>query len=79
MRPVTDDNDINVKVKKINEFIADGDKVKIVVKFRGRELAFKDQGFGMLDTIITLAENAKFESKPTFNGRNLIVILVKNS
>ena len=33
----------------------------------------------MLDTIITLAENAKFESKPTFNGRNLIVILVKNS
>ena len=79
LRPVTDDNDIKVKVNKINEFIADGDKVKIVVKFRGRELAFKDQGFSMLDNIIELAENAKFESKPNFNGRNLIVILVKNS
>jgi translation initiation factor IF-3 len=79
LRPVTDDNDINVKIKKINEFIADGDKVKIVVKFRGRELAFKDQGFSMLNNIIELADNAKFESKPNFNGRNLIVILVKNS
>ena len=79
MRPVTDSNDLNVKINKINEFISDGDKVKIVVKFRGRELAFKDQGFAMLDNIIDKAENAKFESKPNFNGRNLIVILVKNS
>ena len=79
LRPVTDSNDLNVKINKINEFISDGDKVKIVVKFRGRELAFKDQGFAMLDNIINKAENAKFESKPNFNGRNLIVILVKNS
>jgi len=79
LRPVTDSNDLNVKINKINEFISDGDKVKIVVKFRGRELAFKDQGFAMLDNIIDKAENAKFESKPNFNGRNLIVILVKNS
>lgn len=79
LRPVTDDNDINVKVNKINEFISDGHKVKIVVKFRGRELAFKDQGFGMLDTIIERSDNTKFESKPSFNGRNLIVILVKNT
>ena len=79
LRPVTDSNDLNVKINKINEFISDGDKVKIVVKFRGRELAFKDQGFAMLDNIIDKAENAKFESKPNFNGRNLIVLLVKNS
>ena len=79
LRPVTDTHDLSVKVSKVREFIDNGDKVKIVVKFRGRELAFKDQGFSMLDTILEMAQNAKFESKPSFNGRNLIVILVKNT
>lgn len=79
LRPVTDTHDLSVKVSKVKEFIDNGDKVKIVVKFRGRELAFKDQGFSMLDTILEMAQNAKFESKPSFNGRNLIVILVKNT
>lgn len=79
LRPVTDTHDLSVKVSKVRDFIDNGDKVKIVVKFRGRELAFKDQGFSMLDTILEMAQNAKFESKPSFNGRNLIVILVKNT
>ena len=77
LRPVTADGDLAVKVKKINEFIANGDMVKVVIKFRGREMAFKQQGFDLMQQLLTDTPEAKFQSPPSMNGRNMIAIFCK--
>ncbi len=70
------DNDLNIKVRKIKSFIEDGDRVKIMIIFRGREMAHKELGQAMLDKIFTLiAEDCEVvqEGKPQFAGRNLSI------
>lgn len=68
------DNDLGIKVRKINKFLEDGDHVKIMIVFRGREMAHKELGQVMLDRIIAeLGDNAVVEGKPNFAGRNLSV------
>lgn len=68
------DNDLNIKVRKIKGFLEDGDRVKIMVVFRGREMAHKEIGQALLDKIINLLDNEVIvEGKPQFNGRNLSV------
>ncbi len=70
------DNDLNIKVRKIKSFLEDGDRVKIMLVFRGREMAHKELGQVMLDKILALTA-ADFEivqeGKPQFNGRNLSI------
>ena len=70
------DNDLNIKVRKIKSFLEDGDRVKIMLVFRGREMAHKELGQAMLDKILALTA-ADFEivqeGKPQFNGRNLSI------
>lgn len=70
------DNDLNIKVRKIKSFLEDGDRVKIMLVFRGREMAHKELGQAMLDKILALTA-AGFEivqeGKPQFNGRNLSI------
>ena len=68
------DNDLNIKLRKINGFLEDGDRVKIMIIFRGREMAHKEIGQELLDKIFTLlGDGIVVEGKPQFNGRNLSV------
>ena len=68
------DNDLNIKVRKIRGFLEDGDHVKIMIVFRGRELAHKELGNEMLNKVLELlGDCAIVEGKPQFSGRNLSV------
>ncbi len=70
------DNDLNIKVRKIKSFLEDGDRVKIMVIFRGREMAHKELGQEMLDKIVQrISEETEIviEGKPQFAGRNLSI------
>lgn len=68
------DNDLNIKIRKMREFLCGGDRVKIMIVFKGREMAHKELGQNLLDKIIELlGDDAIVEGKPQFNGRNLSV------
>jgi translation initiation factor IF-3 len=67
-------HDLEIKLKKINGFLADGHKVKILIFFRGREMAHQDLGFVLMNRIIEmLGENVVVEQKPQLAGRNLSI------
>jgi len=74
-RPMIGQGDMDVKFKKIREFIEDGDKVKIMIRFRGREMAHKDNGFAICDKILSSIENSEWETKPSFAGNRLLGVL----
>ena len=67
-------NDLEIKLRKIRKFLADGDKVKIMIFFRGREMAHKELGYELMNQIIAkLEEDAAVEQKPQMAGRNLSI------
>ena len=75
-RPKTDDHDLDFKVKKINQFLGEGNKVKLVVQFRGREIVHPETGQMILQRAIdALTEAANVESMPSMEGRRMIMIL----
>tara|TARA_Y200000002_G_C22602351_1_gene630112 strand:+ start:299 stop:766 length:468 start_codon:yes stop_codon:yes gene_type:complete len=75
-RPSTDVGDYEIKLKKIKSFIIGGDRTKITVRFRGREILNSQQGLELLKKIkIDLEEVAKVESEPSLEGRQLIMLL----
>ena len=72
------ENDLKIKVRKIREFLLNGDRVRIMIIFRGRELAHKDRGDEMMERVLDILRddpdlNLVVEGKPTFAGRNLSV------
>lgn len=68
------DNDLNIKVRKIRGFLDDGDRVKIIIMFRGREMAHKEIGRELLDRVISLlGDDAVLTGEPQQSGRNLSV------
>ena len=68
------DNDLNIKVRKMRAFLDDGDRVKIMIIFRGREMAHKELGPELLKKVTgLLGEDVVVEGKPQMNGRNLSV------
>jgi translation initiation factor IF-3 len=76
MRPNIDDHDYGTKMKKIFEFIGDGDKVKVTLRFRGRELAHGQLGMVLLQKVQTdTGEIAKVESYPRMEGRQMLMVL----
>jgi translation initiation factor IF-3 len=79
LRPVTDKHDIEVKQEHAKEFLADSAKVKVVIKFRGRELAFAQKGFEIMETFISGIGPCKIEKAPEMNGRMLMAILAPQS
>jgi translation initiation factor IF-3 len=69
-------NDLNTRVKKIREFLENGNKVRIRVRFTGRELSKKDFGFRLVDQIVSsLEESATKETEAKFQGREITLIL----
>lgn len=75
-RPGTDDGDFNVKMRSIRRFLEEGDKVKINLRFRGRELAHIELGDQMLNRIATeLAEDAVIEQRSRVEGRVMSMMI----
>lgn len=69
-------HDLDIKLKKIREFLEDGDKVRVQIFYRGRENAHQELGFELMNRIITaLGEDTVVEQKPQINGRNLSTIV----
>jgi len=76
MRPNIDDHDYNVKLKSIQKFLDEGDKVKITMRFRGREMAHQDLGQKLLEKVRDeVADQAKVESSPKVEGRQMIMVI----
>ncbi len=77
MRPSIDDNDYNVKMRAIHRFLEEGDKVKITIRFRGREMLHQELGMVVLDRVrADLDERAKIEQFPKLEGRQMTMVLV---
>ncbi len=75
-RPSTDVGDYNIKLKKIKSFILDGDKTKISVRFRGREILNSNMGLDLLNKLKKeLEEIAQVDQEPSLEGRQLLMIL----
>ncbi|HET8845889.1 MAG TPA: translation initiation factor IF-3 [Ktedonobacteraceae bacterium] len=76
MRPRTDDHDVEVKTRKIQEFLAEGDRVRVSVQFRGAEMRHPDIGRKLLDSIAeVLKGTAVIERSPTMEGRMMSMIV----
>jgi translation initiation factor IF-3 len=76
MRPMIDDHDYDVKMRAIKRFFEEGDKVKITLRFRGREMAHQELGQQLLDRVKKdTLEIAKVESEPRFEGRQIVMVL----
>jgi translation initiation factor IF-3 len=74
-RPMTDDHDYNFKMKHAREILADGNKVKATIRFRGREITHKELGFQLLDRLEKdLADKGVAEARPRHEGMQLIMI-----
>lgn len=79
LRPSTDEHDLEVKIRKAREFLIDGDKLKITVMFRGREMVHRSQGFEQLERVKEMLGNlAAVETPAKMEGRFLAMILVPN-
>ena len=75
-RPSTDIGDYNIKLKKIKSFILDGDKTKISVRFRGREILNSDMGLNLLNKLkIELEDIAQVDQEPSLEGSQLLMVL----
>ena len=76
MRPNIDQHDYDVKMRAINRFIEEGDKVKVTMRFRGREMAHQDLGLKVLDRVRDdLVEVAKLEQFPKTEGRQMTMVM----
>ena len=75
-RPVTDIGDYTVKVNRLTQFLNEGNKTKVTMRFRGREMAFPEQGMEMLKRVAAdLEELGDIEQHPKMEGRQMIMVL----
>ena len=76
LRPGIDDHDYDVKMRAMKGFFEEGNKVKITLRFRGREMAHQDLGLKVLDRVKTdVSDLAKVEMEPNFEGRQVVMVL----
>ncbi len=76
MRPNIDTHDYDVKMRNVNKFIENGDKVKVTLRFRGREMAHQHLGMDLLKRVQTdVEEIAKVEAFPRLEGRQMLMVL----
>ena len=76
MRPNIDDHDYDVKMKAMNRFIGEGDKVKVTLRFRGRELSHQQHGMDLLRRVQEdIAEVGKVEAYPRMEGRQMLMVI----
>ena len=76
LRPMIDDHDYDVKMRSMKRFFEEGDKVKVTLRFRGREMAHMELGTRLLDRVKQdTATIAKVESEPRLEGRQMVMVL----
>lgn len=76
LRPGIDDHDYDVKMKAMKGFFEEGNKVKITLRFRGREMAHQDLGLKVLERVKSdVGDLAKVEQEPNFEGRQVVMVL----
>ena len=76
LRPMIDDHDYDVKMRSMKRFFEEGDKVKITLRFRGREMAHQELGYKLLNRVKEdTGSFAKIESEPRFEGRQMVMML----
>lgn len=76
VRPSTNENDYQVKLRAMQSFLQDGDKVKVSLRFKGREMAHQELGFKMLERIRNeMEDKAKVEQMPKLENRQMIMVL----
>jgi translation initiation factor IF-3 len=76
LRPMIDDHDYDVKMRSMKRFFEEGDKVKVTLRFRGREMAHQELGQQLLTRVRTdLATTAKVEQEPKYEGRQIVMVL----
>ncbi|HAU50490.1 MAG: translation initiation factor IF-3 [Clostridiales bacterium] len=76
MKLTTEDHDLNVKTKNACRFLKDGNRVKVIVKFRGREMAYQNQGYAVMEKFASLCEEVGQIDKPAkIEGRNMVMFL----
>ena len=69
-------NDLEIKLRKIRGFLSEGHKVKILIFFRGREMAHRELGYVLIDKVMAqVEEDAILEQKPVMAGRNLSIVI----
>jgi translation initiation factor IF-3 len=79
LRPQTDEHDLGYKFKNVRGFLEDGDKAKVTIMFRGREITYVDQGFKMMRQLIELVKDVGIvEAQPKLEGKKLIMVLAPN-
>jgi translation initiation factor IF-3 len=75
-RPMIDDHDYDVKMRSMKRFFEEGDKVKVTLRFRGREMAHQELGVKLLDRVKDdIGKIAKVESEPRVEGRQMVMVL----
>jgi translation initiation factor IF-3 len=75
-RPGTDDHDYDVKMRSVQKFLDEGDKVKITLRFRGREMAHQQLGMDLLNRVASdVAAKGKIESMPRLEGRQMVMMI----
>jgi translation initiation factor IF-3 len=76
LRPATEEADYQVKLRNIIRFLADGDKAKITIRFRGREMTHPELGMQLMDRIITdLVDHGIVEQRPKLEGRQMVMVI----
>lgn len=76
LRPKTDEHDVDFKLKHIKRFLAEGNKCRLVVAFRGREIVHPEMGQAMLDQVLkALGDTAMIEQRPLMEGRRMIMLI----
>ncbi len=76
MRPNIDAHDYDVKMRSIKKFLGEGDKVKVTMRFRGREMAHQELGLAVLDRVREqFDEDAKVEAMPRLEGRQMTMVM----
>ena len=80
LRPRTDKHDLEIKIRQIKGFLAEGNKTKVTLTFRGREMANQEMGRAVINTVIEqLADSGTIEYAPRMEGRSLIMIVAPKS
>jgi translation initiation factor IF-3 len=75
-RPGTDTHDYEVKMRSVHRFLEEGDKVKITLRFRGREMAHQQLGMELLNRVAAdVAQKGKIESMPKLEGRQMVMMI----
>jgi translation initiation factor IF-3 len=76
LRPMIDDHDYDVKMRSMQRFFEEGDKVKVTLRFRGREMAHQELGYQLLNRVKDdTTKLAKVEQEPRFEGRQVVMVL----